>query len=128
VTSEKRFEFKPNGDFWSQAPVVLFAAAAVLAILFVNVRSQAAGIGTPVIPAAPQRVSPQAGCADCGVIVAVDANEEAAAGLPAGRKAGLVAAVRMADGGLRTVRLADSGFAVGDRVHLKGDTLIAGSD
>jgi hypothetical protein len=108
-------------DFWSQAPVVLFTAAAVLAILFVNARTQAAGVDTH--RAAVEQAVPS--CVDCGEVVAVRAAGSAAGQDAARPEATVLLDVRMQDGTIRTVRHFAPGFDIGDRVLVNGNALVA---
>lgn len=120
MTSEKRFEPLDPGDFWSQAPVVLFAGAAVLAILFVNVRTQAANLPAPAAAAASK--SARTGvCRDCGVVIAVES-----AAVP-GAEDKVTLAVQMADGKVLAVRQVAPGLAVGDPVRVSNNVLTAGN-
>lgn len=58
--------FPSKGDFWSQVPVVAFAAAAVIAVILVNARAQPAG-GTAAVPG--KTASVRCACADCGAAI-----------------------------------------------------------
>jgi hypothetical protein len=118
------FESRPQAaDFWSQAPVVLFTAAAVLAILFVNARTQAAGLDAPPAERAPV-AQPAPSCVDCGEVVAVRAAGSAAGQDAARAEATVWLDVRMQDGTIRTVRHFAPGFDVGDRVLVNGNALV----
>jgi hypothetical protein len=99
VSSSERFHFPSQGDFWSQATVIAFAAAAVVAIVLVNAWPQpAAGTGGRhgEAPSAP------APCSDCGEMAAVRTALGAPAGTPGGVGAGVPLAQRAGDGRART--------------------------
>jgi hypothetical protein len=117
MSDSERFHFPSQGDFWSQVPVVAFAAAAVIAIVLVNGRAQPDARTT----AAPGDAAPvPAACADCGEVIAIRAAPAAQADAA---DAGVLLEVRMGDGTVRTIRQFAPAFSVGDRVEVNGDAL-----
>lgn len=91
------------GDFWSQAPAVAFAAAAVIAIVVVNGRAQPA---------------------DARASTPADAAQPAAeAHAPAGAQPGIGLDARPRDGALRAVLPFAADVEVGNRGQIDGHAL-----
>jgi hypothetical protein len=134
MTEPEHPEPRNHGDFWSQIPVVLFAVAAVVAIVAVNTHAPAVAVPATLpaaLPAAPStatevRLDP-VDCTDCGEVIAVRPAEDEDAGAAGQLQGGLLIDVRMNDGSVRTVKQLAPGFDVGDRVQVNGNALIARS-
>jgi hypothetical protein len=110
-------------SFLSQTPLALVAIVAVAAIVAVNRADMRSARPAPAAAAHP--VATASGCADCGEVVAI-APLPAAAGGTSGSAQRYALHVRMDDGTLRTVEQPSPGFAVGDRVRVKGNALTTG--
>jgi hypothetical protein len=124
MSNQEPFQAPTFGDFWSQVPVVLFTIAAVVAIVMVNNHTQA--VARSAEPATAIQVDPAPlGCADCGEVIAVRAAAAEEVGAPGQVEGGVVLDVRMTDGSVRTVRQFAPSFAVGDRVQVNGNALVA---
>jgi hypothetical protein len=104
--------------------VVLFTIAAVVAIVLVNSRTQAAALAPAMAPATEVHLAP-VDCADCGEVIAVRAAEAADGDAPAQVQGAVLLDVRMTDGSVRTVKQFAPGFDVGDRVQVNGNALVA---
>jgi hypothetical protein len=122
-------EPRNHGDFWSQVPVVLFALAAVVAIVVVNAHTRAGAL--PAGPAASTtaievQLDP-VNCVDCGEVIAVRPAGAEDVGAPGQTQGGVLVDVRMTDGSIRTVKQFSPGFDVGDRVQVNGNALVARS-
>jgi hypothetical protein len=128
MTEPEHTESRNHGDFWSQIPVVLFAIAAVVAIVAVNTHEPA--VGVPGSDPAPTTIAPEVGldpadCADCGEVIAVRPAQNGDAGATGQIQGAVLIDVRMNDGSVRTVKQLAPGFEVGDRVKVNGSELSA---
>jgi hypothetical protein len=124
MSLEEHYEPKGHGDFWSQAPVVLFTLLAIGAIVAVNAGTHAASHPDAAAAAVEVRLAP-VGCSDCGEVVGIKPANGAEVGAPDPDQDGVVLEIRMTDGSIRTVKQFSPSFDVGDQVQVNGNALVA---
>lgn len=116
----KRLRPASHSDFWSQVPVVAFAAAAVIAIVLVNGRAQPAAAHAAHPPATAEPAPAE--CGDCGTVIGVRSAARGGADSPRlGNSGALEAQPRDV---VHTIEPTAPGAGVGYRVQVEGTSPI----